>query len=110
MEPHNVRGLRYLELINLTTTCARRGPQFHFMLFWRKKSNEYFIIVAWSLSNWFSQTGFLPDVQLSSEGISQLISDLGLTKFLSDDKCVYTDSVFTAAYQGWTSGRYVALF
>jgi hypothetical protein len=79
------------------------------MLFWRKKSNEYFIIVAWSLSNWFSQTGFLPDVQLSSEGISQLISDLGLTKFLSDDKCVYTDSVFTAAYQGWTSGRYVAV-
>jgi len=38
------------------------------------------------------------------------MSDLGLTKFLSDDKCVYTDSVFTAAYQGWTSGRYVALF
>ena len=75
-----------------------------------EKSNEYFIIAAWSLSNWFSQTGFLPDVQLSSEGISQLMSDLGLTKFLSDDKCVYTDSVFTASYQGWTSGRYVALF
>ena len=55
-----------------------------------EKSNEYFIIAAWSLSNWFSShTGFLPDVQLSSEGISQLISDLGLTKFLSDDKCVY---------------------
>jgi hypothetical protein len=53
---------------------------------------------------------YLPGVQLSSEGISQLMSDLGLTKFLSDDKCVYTDSVFTASYQGWTSGRYVALF
>ena len=76
-----------------------------------EKFNEYFIIAAWSLSNWFSShTGFLPDVQLSSEGISQLMSDLGLTKFLSDDKCVYTDSVFTASYQGWTSGRYVALF
>jgi hypothetical protein len=51
-----------------------------------EKFNEYFIIAAWSLSNWFSHTGFLPDVQLSSEGISQLMSDLGLTKFLSDDK------------------------
>jgi len=40
VEPHNVRGLRYLELINLTTICARRGPQLDFMLFSRKKSND----------------------------------------------------------------------
>ncbi|XP_052071180.1 uncharacterized protein LOC127709616 [Mytilus californianus] len=59
----------------------------------------------WSLSNWYKQTGFQSNVTLTKDGVSQLMLDLGLSKFLFDNKCDYTDqeSVFVNAYQGWTS-------
>ncbi|XP_052071170.1 uncharacterized protein LOC127709608 [Mytilus californianus] len=62
-----------------------------------------FLDPNWSLSNWFNQTGFKG--RLTTDEISQLMFDLGLSKFLYNDKCDYTDSesVFVNSYHGWTS-------
>ncbi|CAC5375019.1 unnamed protein product [Mytilus coruscus] len=59
----------------------------------------------WSLSNWYDQTGFQLKGRLTADEISQLMFDIGLSKFLYNDKCDYTDpeSVFVNAYHGWTS-------
>ncbi|XP_076076023.1 uncharacterized protein LOC143046845 [Mytilus galloprovincialis] len=64
-----------------------------------------FLDPDWSLSNWYKHTGFQANVTLTTDEISQLMLDLGLSKFLYDNKCDYTDpeSVFINAYQGWTS-------
>ncbi|VDI38368.1 Hypothetical predicted protein [Mytilus galloprovincialis] len=64
-----------------------------------------FLNQDWSLSNWYKQTDFKPNFTLTTDGVAQLMLDLGLSKFLYDNKCDYTDpeSVFVNAYQGWTS-------
>ncbi|CAG2196992.1 unnamed protein product [Mytilus edulis] len=75
------------------TCCAHVGlinRNIHFFLT-VDPCNQTFTI-DWSLSNWYKHTGFQANVTLTTDEISQLMLDLGLSKFLYDNKCDYTDS------------------
>ncbi|CAC5374575.1 unnamed protein product [Mytilus coruscus] len=61
--------------------------------------------VDWSLNDWYTDSGFTNNTDLSADAIAKLMEALGLTEYMLDTSCDRTDSsVYALAYQGWSSG------